>query len=212
MPQPDTRAYRSKIGRLPFAVRNELCERMLDGATGAALCDWLNGLPEVAAAIRAAGGAPVNQTNLSDWRATGYAAWMASRERARHVRDYAETAQHIAAAAGGDPAAVGSRILAGKMLDLMEAVDADTADAFSAAVARLRKGETDADKIALGREKNELARQDLALRTAAFRRATCEMFLKWYADKTAASIADGPGTNDDKIRALLAYMDKEEQS
>lgn len=201
-----TRAYRSKIGRLPWSVRNELCERLLDGASGSAVLRWINAHP----AFKQARTPPVNAQNLSAWRQTGYAAWLRERDKARQVREYAETASHIAAAAGGDPAAVGARILAGKMLGMLEAVDSETASDFAAAVARLRKGESDAAKIALGREKNELARQDLALRTAAFRRATCEMFLKWYADRTAAAIADGPGTNDDKISALLAYMDKEE--
>ena len=42
----NTRCYRSKIGRLPFAVRNELNERIRDGAQGAELLDWLNGLKE----------------------------------------------------------------------------------------------------------------------------------------------------------------------
>ena len=42
MDEPDTRAYRSKIGRLPVAVRIDLCERMLDGAPGAVLVAWLN--------------------------------------------------------------------------------------------------------------------------------------------------------------------------
>ncbi len=32
-----TRCYRSKIGRLPFAVRNELNERIRDGAQGLSL-------------------------------------------------------------------------------------------------------------------------------------------------------------------------------
>ena len=37
-----TRCYRSKIGRLPFAVRNELNERIRDGEGGPAILAWLN--------------------------------------------------------------------------------------------------------------------------------------------------------------------------
>ena len=51
-----TRCYRSKIGRLPFAVRNELNERIRDGAQGAEILDWLNGLKETRKILREMGG------------------------------------------------------------------------------------------------------------------------------------------------------------
>lgn len=194
MPTIETRAYRSKIGRLPFAVRNELCERLRDGATGAELCAWLNGDGCVI---------PFNNQNITDWRNTGYAAWLKAHERAQHLRDYTEAAQHIAAATGGDPTAVGSRILAGRMLDMLEAVDEETAEGFSNAVSKLRKGENDAQKIALETQKTELARQSLALEKDKFRRSTCELFVKWHADnKVVAILDDQTMDNDRKTEAL----------
>lgn len=205
MDEPDTRAYRSKIGRLPFALRDELCERLLDGATGAEVLAWINKHP-------AGRKAKLNAQNLSVWRATGYAEWLKARERSQHLRAYAETAQHIAAATGGDPTAVGARILAGKLLDMLEAADEETAKGLAKAVSQLRKGETDAGRLDLERRKADLAREALDLERAKFRRLTCEMFLKWHADRVAVDIAAGPGTNDDKIKALLAYMDKAEQA
>ena len=208
MDEIDTRAYRSKIGRLPWALRTELCERMREGHdTGAALCRWLN-------AQRAAKAArvKVSEQNLSAWRTTGYAAWLRGNERARHLRELAEAAQHVAEATGGDPAAVGSRILAGRMLDMLESADEEKAGEFARAVAALRKGENDAGRLDLERRKADLAREALDLERAKFRRLTCEMFLKWHADRVAVDIAAGPGTNDDKIKALLAYMDKAEQA
>ncbi len=203
----ETRAYRSKIGRLPFAVRNELCERMRDGATGAELCAWLNKHK----AFKATNASPINDQNITDWRGTGYAAWLKGHERAQHLRDYAEAAQHIAEATGGDPTAVASRILTGKLLDMLEAVDEETADGFSSAVSKLRKGDLDAQKITLENRKSNRDDEILKLDREKFRRSTCEMFMKWYQDKKAISIADGPGTNEDKIKALLDYMDREEK-
>ena len=50
-----TRCYRSKIGRLPFAVRNELNERIRDDAQGAEILDWLNGLKETRKILREMG-------------------------------------------------------------------------------------------------------------------------------------------------------------
>ena len=98
---------------------------------------------------------------------------------------------------------MGARILAGKMLDMLEAVDAETADDFSAAVARLRKGETEAAKVELYKERNDLARQSLALERSKFKRLTCEMFIKWYADKKVVAIMDDASSdNDQKTEAL----------
>ena len=77
----NTRCYRSKIGRLPFAIRNELNERIRDGAQGPELLEWLNGLKETRKVLREMGGqrsvseraasaAPINAQNLTDWRST----------------------------------------------------------------------------------------------------------------------------------------------
>ena len=181
---------------------------MRDGATGAELCAWLNKHK----AFKATQAAPINDQNITDWRGTGYAAWLKGHERAQHLREYTEVAQHIAAATGGDPTAVASRILTGKLLDMLEAVDEETADGMAKAVSALRKGENDSKKIDLENHKSKRDDEILALEIKKFRRSTCEMFMKWYQDKKAISIADGPGTNEDKIKALLDYMDKEEKA
>ena len=194
-----TRAYRSKIGRLPWSVRNELCERLLDGASGTVVLRWINAHP----AFKKAKTAPVNAQNLTAWRGSGYAAWLRERDKARQVREYAETASHIAEAAGGDPAAVGARILAGKMLDMLEAVNAETAQDFSTAVARLRKGETDAARVDLDRQKTDIARQALALEQAKFKRLTCELFVKWYKNQKVAAIMDDAATDSDQKTEAL---------
>lgn len=206
MDEQDTRAYRSKIGRLPVAVRIELCERMLDGAPGAALVAWLNRRADVRKALKAIGEARINEQNISAWRSTGYKAWLATRARAQHIRDYAETAAQIAEAAGGDPAEVGSRILAGKMLDMLEAVDAETADAFSAAVARLRKGEIDTRKIELDRRKEDRADEQLKLEQQKFQRSTAELFIKWHADHKAVSILDDATLDNDRKTEALGQL------
>ena len=207
MDEPDTRAYRSKIGRLPVAVRIELCERMLDGAPGAALVAWLNRRSDVKKTLKAVGEARVNEQNISDWRRTGYKTWLATRARAQHIRDYAETAAQIAEAAGGDPAEVGSRILAGKMLDMLEAVDEEKAGDFARAVAALRKGELDSRKIELDRRKADRDDEQLKLEQRKFQRSTAELFIKWHADHKVVSILeDASLDNDRKTEALGQLM------
>lgn len=177
----DGRAATGKVARLPFAVRNELCERLLDGEGGAALLRWLNGLPET----RAAGGAPVNAQNLSAWRRGGYRRWLAEREKTRRLAELAEQAGHIAAATG-DPAGVGSRLLLGRILEVAERADEENIGALVRAVAELRRGET-------AKERNELARGALELERARFQRQTVEMFIEWAADERAREIAASEG-------------------
>ena len=204
------RADRSKIGRLPFAIRNRVCEMLLDGATAARVCEAVNGSPEFAALRRETGCAPLNAQNVTDFRGAGYARWLADRRRTENLRALAESANHIAAAAGGDPAAVGARILAGRLVDMLESVDDASALELAGALVSLRKGENDAAKLELDRRRAELQRESLELERDRFRRQTCEMFLKWCADRRALSIAEGPGTNEDKVKALLEYMDAQE--
>ena len=43
---------RSKIASLPYGIRTELNERLLDGEQSVPLAQWLNGLPEVQAILR----------------------------------------------------------------------------------------------------------------------------------------------------------------
>lgn len=205
-----TRAYRSKIGRLPYAIRNELCERIRDGATGVEMISWINRHPAYKAVRKATGYGEINAANISDWRDSGYSDWLRDQDKTDHLRTLAEFADSIAAKTGGDPSAVGSRIVAGKLLDIIEgAAEADVGELVKH-FAMLRAGETDARRTALAEEKNDLARQTLDLAREKFRRETCEMFLRWYNNKQALSIASGSGSNSDKIQALLNFMDKEQ--
>ncbi len=205
-----TRAYRSKIGRLPFAVRNELCERLRDGQTGTDVLAWANKTAAWRAVKRAVGCGDINPQNLSDWRDTGYADWLKDQERTDHLRKLAEFADAVASRTGGDPSAVGARIVAGKLLDVCESAEGESVQELVKAFATLRAAENDARRTDIARDKNDLARKQLDLAREKFRRDTCELFLKWHADRHAADIAAGPGTHEQKIAALLAYMDKQE--
>ena len=130
----NTRCYRSKIGRLPFAIRNELNERIRDGAQGAELLDWLNGLKETKRILREMGGprsgaastsgraasaAAINAQNLTDWRSSGYKDWLDDQKDADRIRRLAEVSQTIATAAGGNAAGVACNIATAKIMDAL---------------------------------------------------------------------------------------------
>lgn len=73
---PECWAGKSKISRLPFAIREQLNTKLLDGAKGREALKWLNNLPELKA-----NGDRINAQNLTDWRKTGYSAWLDARQR-----------------------------------------------------------------------------------------------------------------------------------
>lgn len=208
----NTRAYRSKIGRLPFALRNELNERIRDGATGQAVLVWMNATPEFAAVRAETGCGDLNAQNLTDWRASGYADWLTEQDKTERLRSLASLSEQIVTQTGGDPAAVGARILTAKLLDALEEADPATQAELVKSFSVLRAGENDAARSRLAAEKNELAKQTLALERQKFRRQTGELVLKYFNDARVAAIASGPGTNDSKIQSLLEFMDKEEKS
>lgn len=207
----DAAASRSKIGRLPFALRNSVCEMLDGGASAEAVCKFVNRSENFKALARETGCGPVNAQNVTDWRKTGFARWLEERRRTERLRSLAESSFHIAAATGGNPAAVGARILAGRLVDILENIEDDgQAVELAGAIASLRKGENDAAKLELDRRRAELQRETLELDKEKFRWQAASTALKLFEDARARAVAEGPGTNEEKIRALLAYMDAQE--
>ena len=202
-----TRCYRSKIGRLPFAVRNELNERIRDGAQGAELLAWLNGLKETKRILREMKSGEVNAQNLTDWRSTGYKDWLDDQGEADRIRRLAEVSQTLAAAAGGNVAGVGCSIATAKIMDALESADDDKVSDLATALVKLRASENAAQKVALAEEKNALAKEQLSLSRAKFERDTTRLFIKWAANKDALALAtDRRLGSDEKTERLGRLM------
>ena len=202
-----TRCYRSKIGRLPFAVRNELNERIRDGAQGAEILDWLNGLKETRKILREQKSAPINAQNLTDWRSSGYRDWLDDQDRADRIRRLAEVSQTLATAAGGNAAGVGCNIATAKIMDILEAADEDQVADLSKALDKLRAGENAAQKVALAEEKNAIQKEQLELSRAKFERDTARLFVKWAQNKDALALAtDRRLGSDEKTERLGRLM------
>ena len=153
----------AKITRLPWEIRNQLCERMLDGQQGPEILAWLNALPE----FRALGLAPVNPPNLTAWKLGGYRRWLEERDKTQRLAKLAEQAGHIAAATG-DPAGVSSRLLLGRILETLETADESDLAKLVEAVAALRKGEIAAAKVAADRKRLVIAEDNLRLSQEKF--------------------------------------------
>jgi hypothetical protein len=187
----NTRYYRSKIGRLPFAIRNELNERIRDGATGSDLLAWLNASKEFKAVMKAEKCGHLNAQNLTDWRNTGYADWMKDQGESDRIRSIAEKSMSLVAASGSDPSTVAARIAAASLIDLVATFDdPKQLNEASRSIAALRNAELSHEKNQLSRQKLSMDAESLALDQAKFQRSTCEMFIKWYNSKQARAIAD----------------------
>ena len=203
----NTRCYRSKIGRLPFAIRNELNERIRDGAQGSDLLLWLNGLKETKKVMRELKTSIVNAQNLTDWRSTGYKDWLEDQNDADRIRRLAEVSQTLAAAAGGNVAGVGCSIATAKIMDALESADDDKIADLSTALVKLRASENAAQEVALAGEKNAIQKEQLELNRAKFERDTTRLFIKWAQSKDAIALAtDKRLGSDEKTERLGRLM------
>ena len=202
-----TRCYRSKIGRLPFAIRNELNERIRDGAGGSEILAWLNGLPATRKILRELKSGEINAQNLTDWRSSGYKDWLEDQSQADRIRRLAEVSQTLASAAGGNAAGVGCNIATAKIMDALESADEEKIADLAKALVQLRSSENAAQKVALAKEKNALAEEQLNLSRAKFERDTARLFVKWAQNKDALSIAtDRKLGGDEKTEKLGRLM------
>lgn len=201
-----TRCYRSKIGRLPFAVRNELNERIRDGEGGPAILAWLNAGKATRRVLRELKAGEINAQNLTDWRSGGYADWLADQERADRIRRLAEISSTIASAAGGNAAGVGCNIAAAKIMDILEESDPEKVADLAKALVQLHSSENADKKVALAEEKNALAKEQLSLSRAKFERDTARLFVKWAQNRDAVALATDRGLGADEKTERLGRL------
>ncbi len=202
-----TRCYRSKIGRLPFAIRNELNERIRDGVGGSEILAWLNADKETRKILRELKAGEINAQNLTDWRSSGYRDWLEDQGQADRIRRLAEISQTLASAAGGNAAGVCCNIATAKIMDALESADEEQVADLAKALVQLRAGENAAQKVALAEEKNAIQKEQLELSRAKFERDTARLFVKWAQNKDALSIAtDRKLGGDEKTERLGRLM------
>jgi len=202
----NTRAYRSKIGQLPFAFRNELNNRIRDGRTGSELLTHINTSKEFKALKRRTRSKPVNPQNLSDWRDSGYKDWLIDQDRTKHIREITEFSRSLVSQAGGKLASAGCDIIAGKILEGLSTVDEPT-DELVKALVSLKKEETSARKLKLAQSQLALKEREFNLDRKRYQRSTCELFLKWFKNKAVSKIISSKSTNNDaKTEALGRHL------
>jgi hypothetical protein len=220
MSAPPEHAGQGKIARLPFALREELNQRLLDGQSGRKILGWLNARPEVIAILAEEfGGLRITDQNLSEWRKTGHAKWRARRQRLDATRELAHTAVKLAEAGGASLSEGAAALASGRVLELLETLaDQQQTDpeAFTGLVAALKTLRSEdnksrmirvqQDRLGVDRQRLRQLEEQLALARQKFQRETCELFLRWRSDERTRAIADGPGSNDEKVEQLGRAM------
>ncbi len=162
----ETTPDKSKIGRLSVKFRNQICQKIFEGVPAKEICREINASKEYKALQKDYGWGAVNEQNVSDYRRGGYKRWLIDHKKTERLARLTEHSYQIALATGGDPAAVGARILTGKLIDLIECSDEENAIELAKAISSLRKGENDAARLELDRDKATLAKDALELERA----------------------------------------------
>lgn len=191
-----------KIGRLPHVLREQVCQRLLDGQKAGTILAWLNPLPD---AVRIweeyFDGNPATDKNLSEWKKGGYEKWRADRDKVEQTKSLAAYAAQQAAAGGGKLSAGLQAILAGHIMEGFEVLvnaaadDGQTPDdpvkriaALGGVVASMRNADTAADRIELDKQKAAAKREDQKLAREKFEKQTVEKFMEFAQTKEAQAI------------------------
>lgn len=204
-------ARKGKIARLPFAAREEINRRLLDNEPGQRIIEWINSTHKLR------GPAAVTDSNLSDWRAGGFAEWLEGHEKVERTKSLAEYCLRLAEAGGGSmdlPAAIAG----GQLMEVLEDFDplaiknllrSDPKNYLGVLemLARLQRSKADESKARQGDIKLAQSERALKLAEEKFERETCKLYLKWFADKRAEQIALDknlrPAVQVEKLRQLM---------
>ena len=154
---------RGKIARLPLDIREKVNRRLEDGVEGKQIVEWLNSLPKVRALLAAEfDGQPVNEPNLSHWKAGGYRDWQEHQEALEATRQFVSDAEELSEAADGKLAEKLAVCLAARIAVAMRHLPSpeedpkghlDSLHRLCADVSRMRKADHDAECLRIKREK-----------------------------------------------------------
>ena len=193
---------RGKIARLPQPIREQINRRLQNGDEGKQIAEWLNSLPEVRAVLDAEfDGQPVKEPNLSHWKLGGYRDWEAQQEALEAVRRFGADAAEISQATGGQLADHLALCLTARIAVALQQAPSGGDDPagelqrlrqLCADLVALRKGDHNAQRLRIEREKIDLELKKTEAEEAARQReiealknpkkgGVSKEFLEWFA-------------------------------
>lgn len=188
-----------KLTRLPFALSEELHQRLLDELPGKAVCDWINAQPAARAVFdQWFDGRDVTQQNLSDYKAgPKYAEWKKKREALEAERADTEFVISTAREAGMDLGDAGDAIFISRLMEVLRdnKHDPETVASLVQGYAKLRAASVARGALAV-REKEGMrnerkldqADRKLSMTEKQMERNTVTQFLKWARSPEAQAI------------------------
>ena len=212
--------YNGKIGRLPAAIRNEVCQRIFDGQPGSVILPWLNRNEAVKEVMKARfDGAPINDANLTEWRQGGYQDWLNETADVARLRAKSEIAIALAKAANGQLSEGAAAIAGGKLLELMERADINAAptgedgekEGYSIndlvdAVTSIRDGDIELRKLELKKADGVRADRKLDLEEIRIMRETSEIVRKALKDEKLRSEFNSTDDNTAQLELIGKRM------
>jgi len=169
-----------KIARLPHPIRELINRRLQNSDEGKEIVEWVNSLPEVRAIMDAEfASQPVSEMNLSNWRLGGFRDWEAQQEALAAVRQFGADADEISQAAGGQLADQLALCLMARIAVALQqpasggddpAGELQRLRQLCGDLVALRKGDHNALRLQIEREKMELELKKGAAEEAARQR------------------------------------------
>lgn len=207
-------ALRSKIARLPFALRERINQRLHDGDEGQPILDWLNAQPEVET--------PVSHQNLSVWRNTGYQEWLKGKQAVETTKARAELCLRIAEAGGADIATGAAAVMGGRLLEVLEDSKAfdiydeeslDRIKVVTDAVTKIQRNSIQLKRAKVAEDQTELRRQKAEIEERAMQLAELKFMLdsgkrlrELALSGEIQSIVGGTANADEQIDQLMRAM------
>lgn len=202
-------AGHGKIARLPHRLREELNQRLLDGALGPQVLPWLNGLPEMRAVLDAHfGGEEVSAKNLSDYRQGAYAQWLSRRDQLSRQQTLSAHALEVVKASGLNLSSAATALAAGRLYEAIETITDEGAPPAEIleAVNAIRTLDIQEKKLALKEREVESKGREVTLKELSFYMATAKKVAELAQSAEVQRIASGPGTEEDRMRQLAGLI------
>jgi len=197
------RPRRGKIAKLPAEIRAQVNLKLHDGKGAPEILPWLNADPRVREILGAQfGGADINDQNLTEWRQGGYLDWLDDRERLDALKELSLFAGD-AVRSGTNLSAGAAAIAAGQLITRIESADDEQLLKISGAIASLRGGDTEAQRVKLLERRVKQTGEKLAFDEKRWRIRTVERVMEYLKDTEALRQATQPGLDNDAKTELI---------
>lgn len=202
------RALVGKIARLPKVIREKLNRRLDDNQPSLEILPWLNALPTVQRILAAQfNGAPINEQNLSNWRAIGYPRWLQKQDPLEDLKYLSEDACDFSRATRGRLARGAASIVAARLLKRLESISLENCSIndvvkITYAIAALYHADQSHVRLLHDRKRVRIRDEQLTLSWDKHQRDTAEVALRILDDAQAKAIRAKPVSHKEKIEMI----------